>query len=220
MEIWANNQKIPFEVQQEKNLGDLITSLLLLTNEANKVIMEIEVDGEIVPLEERQKYESRPLENIKRVNLVVEGKLQMSLFALAEAKRMLPEFSVKLSEVSGLLMAGQKNKAMTIFANSLDTWRKIISYLKTVRVAYKLDLTNVTYDGKNIEDKNTELLKSLQEIKVALEKEDVVALSDLLEYELISQIDEQVKIIEKIEDVVKEADVKVQEKLQSQIEVN
>jgi len=217
MEILANNEKLPFEITKEETLGELISSLLILSNQANKVVLEVIADGKTLPLEEREKFESQPLAEVKRVELRIENKLPIALFALEEAKRLLPEFRGSLSEVAELLMAGQKHKAMSLFGNSLVMWRKIINFVRTVGVSYHINFSEIVFDGKKIEEKNLELLKTLQEIKAAMEREDIVSLSDLIEYELIGKVEEQDQIVNELVKTVKERDKKIQEEIRTKL---
>lgn len=220
MEIWANNEKVPFRLTKEETLGDLIGSLLILSNQANKVVLEIVVDGLPFPLEDRAKFEDRPIREVHKVELRVENKLPIALFALEEAKRLLPEFRTNLGEVSELLMSGQKYKAMSLFSNSLVLWRKIINFIRTVGVSYHLDFNEIFFDGKRIDDKNFELLKTLQEIKAAMERGDIVSLSDLIEYELIGKVEEQSQIIDQLVGAVKDRDKVIQNEIRAKIQLN
>ena len=218
MDIFANNQKLPFEFHNEKTLGDLIGSLLILTNQANKIITHITIDGETLALDQKDQYKDRLLEDVQKLELSLEEKLDLVLFALSEARNLLPQFTANLSEVAELLMGGQKHKAMNIFGNALLTWKSVINYLKTVGISYRLDFSTIRFDDKTIEEKNIDLLKILHEIKAAMEREDIVTLGDLIEYELIPRIDEQTQVIDKLEDIVRAADKKaaadLKEKLQ------
>jgi len=218
MQIFANKQLIPFELKAEKNLGDLVDSLLLLTNQVNKVIIDIKVDGQQISLGERDALQQKTLDSIEKVELMIENKLQLVLYALSEAKSLLPQFSSNLSEVSELLMAGQKHKAMAIFGDSLVTWRKVINYLKTAALSYQLNFNKIMLGEKTIEEKNYELLHVLQEIKKAMEKEDIVSLGDLIEYELIDKVNEQTKIIEELETIAKRTDQEILEDIQAKLQ--
>ncbi|MFC1809295.1 hypothetical protein ACFL3D_04160 [Candidatus Omnitrophota bacterium] len=218
MQIFANKQLIPFEIKHEKTIGEIIDSLLLLTNQVNKVIIDIKVDGASVSLAERDTFQNTSLEGIEKIDLLIENKLQLVLYALQEAESHLPKFSVNLSEISELLMAGQKHKAMALFGDALVTWRKVINYLKTVALSYQLDFNKIMFGEKTIEEKNYELLHVLQEIKKAMEKEDIVSLGDLIEYELIEKVNEQGKIIEELKKIAKDKDTEILDAIKAKIE--
>lgn len=218
MQIFANKQLIPFEIKNEKNLGDVIDSLLLLSNQVNKVIIDIKVDGAAISLSERAGVQQKGIDDIGKIELMVENKLQLVLYALQEAKSLLPKFSANLSEVSDLLMSGQKHKAMSLFGDSLVTWRKVINYLKTVGLTYQLNFNKIMFGDKTIEEKNFELLHVLQEIKKAMEKEDIVSLGDLIEYELIEKVNEQAKIIESLEGIAKKLDEEILEDIKARLQ--
>lgn len=217
MQIFANKNVLPFNITTEKTLGELVNSLLLLTSQANKVLTDLVVDGTPVSLDDRESFQERPLNGIETVDLTVGNKLEIVLYVLLEAKKLLPQFQASLSEVADLLMAGQKHKAMSLFGTALGIWRKVVNYLKTVGMSYELNFGAIQFEDKSLEEKNMELLGVLQEIKKAMENEDSVMLGDLIEYELLEKVAVQGRIIDELIKIIQETDKRVNEEIRAKL---
>ena len=102
MEILANKEKVPFQLTNEKTLGELISSLLILCNQANKVVLEVSLDGKVLPLEERNKFENQGLDGIEKIELKVESKLPIAIFALEDQAIVENPFETKAEAPGGL----------------------------------------------------------------------------------------------------------------------
>jgi hypothetical protein len=204
MEIIANGQQIPFTVAEEKNLKDVIETLLLLSSQANRLIIECKVNEKPVSLMDRTGFEDMPIETINKIELRVENKTIRVLESLDEIERLFPIIINSFGEVADTLIAGQKNKALTAFSESLGNWRKIINFLRVIEAAYKLNFELIEVNGRTIDKINSELYDLLSEIKKAIENEDLVSIGDLIEYELKDTLKEQQSIIGSLKTVVQE----------------
>ena len=204
MEVIANGQTIPFTPAEEKNLKDVIETLLLISHQANKLVVECKVNGEKVSLLDRSSFSDMPIEDIQKIELTVENKVTRVFESLDEIERLFPALISSFAEVSDTLIAGQKHKAMVSFSESLNNWRKIINFLRVIESSYKVKFDEVEVNGKKVEDLNKELFELLSQIKTAIENEDLVTIGDLVEYELKDKLEEQKSIISSLKNVVQE----------------
>ena len=92
MEVIANGQKIPFNITEEKNWSDVLKTLLLLTNQANKLIFECKINGEIISLIERNKYTDHTVESIEKIEITVANKAERVIESLKEIEKVYPTF--------------------------------------------------------------------------------------------------------------------------------
>ena len=202
MQVIANGKKIPFNLNEEKNGKEILQTLLLLTNQANKLIIECKINGEPISLLERDKFAERPIESIESIEILVEDKTRRVIGCLKEIDGLYTKISEAFTDVSNTLIAGQKHKALTLFSEALDNWRKIIDFLRVIETSYKLTFSEIEVNGKKVEEANTELFKVLTEIKKAIENEDLVTIGDLVEYELKDKIKEQRNIVITLQDII------------------
>ncbi|MBU1862405.1 MAG: hypothetical protein KKH94_01930 [Candidatus Omnitrophica bacterium] len=204
MQIIANGQVIPFTVNEEENLSDVLKTLLLLTNQANKLVIECKVNGELIPLLERDKYTEKPVESIQKIEMLVENKGERIIESLKEMEHVFPIIIDSFSEISNTLIAGQKHKALTKFSETLKMWRQLINFLRVIEASFKLNFKEIEVNGKKIDDASAELYDILNEIKKAIVNEDLVTIGDLIEYELKSKIEEQRNICTALQKIVQE----------------
>ena len=213
MEVIANGQKIPFNLTDEKNCKEVLQTLLLLTNKANKLIIECKVNGEPISLLEKDKYADRSIESINTIELLVENKTKRVISCLQEIENLFTKIGDAFSDVSNTLIAGQKHKALTMFSEALDNWRQIINFLRVIEATYKLKFSEIEVNGKKIEDANTELYNVLTEVKKAIVNEDLVTIGDLVEYELKDKIKEQKNIVINLQNIVQQEAKKLEKQV-------
>ena len=202
MQVIANGQKIPFNLTEEKNGKEVLQTLLLLTNQANKLIIECKINGEPISLLERDKFAEQPIASIETIEILVEDKTRRVVGCLKEIDGLYTKISEAFTDVSNTLIAGQKHKALNLFSEALDNWRKVINFLRVIETSYKLTFSEIEINGKKVEEANTELFKVLTEIKKAIENEDLVTIGDLVEYELKDKIKEQKNIVTTLQDII------------------
>jgi hypothetical protein len=213
MEVIANGQQIPFTLTEEKTVKDVVETLLLLSSQANKLVIDFKVNDESLSLMDRQSYADIPIETVKKIEIIVENKSARVIESLDEIERLLPVIINSFTDVADTLIAGQKHKALSIFSESLGNWRKMINFLRVIESSYKISFDEIEVNGKKVKDLNNELFTVLTEIKKAVENEDLVTIGDLVEYELKTRLEEQRNVISLLKTVVLE---QVQ-KLESQI---
>jgi len=211
MDIVANGQKIPFTITQEKSLTDILKTLLLLTNQADKLVLECKVNGETISLLEREQYKDRQIDGINTIELVVVRKSQRVIDSLQDIEKLFPLFIEYFTEVTNALIAGQKHKAMTKFSETLNVWRQAVNFLRVIETSFKLRFNEIIVNGKSVEQANTDLYNILTEIKTAIEREDLVTISDLIEYELKPHIEEQKAICNHLQSVVQDEAKKLED---------
>ena len=191
MEIIANGVTIPFTLSREENLTELIKSLLILSNEADKLVTECKVNGEIISLMERNKYQNVPISDVKTVELTACGKSQRISELLEVLEDVFSSFISSFTKVADLLVAGQKHSALKKFSETLSNWREVVNFLRIVEATGGVCFNLYKIGEKTINQANEELFSLLTDIKKAIEVEDTVTISDLIEYELKDKITEQ-----------------------------
>jgi hypothetical protein len=214
MQVIANGQQIPFSLTDEKSLKDVIETLLLLTNQANRLVIECKVNNEPISLLDRTNLHDIPVDEIETVELSVENKTTRVIESLDEIERLFPIIINSFSEVSDTLIAGQKHKALTAFTQSLGNWRKIINFLRVIEASYKLNFDEIEVNGRKVDDLNNDLFNILNEIKKAIENEDLVTIGDLVEYELKDKLEEQRSIISTLKTLVQEKSNSIEQQIQ------
>ena len=103
-----------------------------------------------------------------------------------------------------MLISGQKHKALTKFGETLELWRQVVNFLRVIENSFNLKFNEIEVNGKKVETANTELYSLLNSIKKAINDEDLVTISDLVEYELRDKFEEQKDICIALQKVIQE----------------
>jgi len=82
------------------------------------------------------------------------------------------------------LVQGNRDASFRRFTTFLSEFKDIIQLLQTIETLFNLNYAEVRFNDKSIRDFSEELVNILTEIKNAMENEDLVTLTDLLEYEV------------------------------------
>lgn len=109
---------------------------------------------------------------------------------LVELKGMVQKQVKNLEEIAGLYQKGNDSEALEIIHTLVDF---LYLYMRTcyqVSPVFNINIAEFIYNGQSLEELNIKIQDLLTEIVSVMENNDVVSLSDILEYELKPLIDE------------------------------
>ena len=81
----------------------------------------------------------------------------------------------------------------------------MIQLLQVSQTCLGYDSDEIQIEGRSLKELNDELFSTLQETKQAMEQGDLVSLSDLLEYELVTKIQQEKALLDHLIGMVPEA---------------
>lgn len=94
----------------------------------------------------------------------------------------------------------EANKNYLLCIEALQLFEELI---EGIRQLFNIDFSKMTIDGETIQSRKEKLLKITSDMHSAQVNQDWVALSDLLEYELIPLIEDWIKIIPSFQEEIK-----------------
>ncbi len=112
----------------------------------------------------------------------------------------IPDILKMIEVIYNDLQIGNEKHAMENMQILIETLESIISLLQLIKTTFSLNYKNIIYDDKSVEEYNIELTGILKELLEAMESNDTVLISDLIEYELSPRLEkyrEVLKIISK-----------------------
>ncbi|MCP5462088.1 MAG: hypothetical protein H7A34_02750 [bacterium] len=199
MKILINDQVSKIQPENELNLEDLMVRIQdsVHKQDQTQVIIDIKVDGK--PLfDSSRNIRSYSLDSIKTIEVQTDNLIETIIRTLGTIKKDLPSLSEGMSNISTTLQAGNKEGALVQFSHICEEWRRIIQFLDNVSQLLQIDYSKLIFAEKTIDQANEELLLLLKDAKDSIEKDDLVMLSDLIEYELAPKIDEEITIVSEL----------------------
>lgn len=201
MEIRVNGKPLEVELEEEKTLGEIMDGLTRWVAEQGKIVFHVMLNGKTL-LATDQEAASISLEDIRTLELEIIEKEALSegdeamlmptetldattiLENMMEMKIHIPDLAAQLEGVSIGLTTGGQVQAMDLLQGVTRSIDEMISLLKDTRRLFDLEYRSIQIGEQSIEDKIMNLKSLLAEIITAFENNDLVMLSDLLEYEL------------------------------------
>jgi len=187
MEIRINGEQIDFQLESEKNIGDILGSVESECEKSGMTITGIRVDGIEIPADSLDGLFLRDIGSVSSMDLTtITGK---------DVERLLRDLGTKFSvsvsllqEVPVLLQTGKDLQVLEYihrFSSDLQNLYQLLPLLTIAGIT-----TGAAGSGSaDLEAYPSELAPILGQLLAALEAKDTVLVGDLSEYELAPRIE-------------------------------
>ena len=166
-----------------------------------RAVLSVHVDDVEVSAENLvETLEDKPLTDVSvlAVESAAVGQLANDMLAgLREAVTELPKACHELAQV---FHGDKPEDGFEPFHHLADIWISVKQREALIIGATAMDESELVIGGKKTADHHEELNRFLDECAVAIEKNDCVALGDLLEYELAPRAEVEIEIFAKLEE--------------------
>lgn len=202
MKVYEHDQEIELNFAEEDTLQNVIAVLDNRANEKNMIVSEIRVDDVLVDAGNEREFDEKTVKDINKLEIKVEEETALISRALNETYHYLPRLAQGLEDISVLFQAGSRNEAFDKFTECLNGWIQIINLLQSIEKIKGLAYADINLKEGTVKEANEKLLGLLQQTKAAMENDDIVSLSDLIEYELSPMAQQQMEIVQKLIDIL------------------
>jgi len=199
MQILVNEHDVDIELNQERNLEELLVTIQdeVRKQDATKLVVNIKVNGEEM-LSSQEDMSLINIDQIDTLEVITDDITKTAVNALTEIKLQLPQLSDAMVSISCLFQEGNREQALETFSKVCGEWRKIIQFFDSLAVVFMIDYSQLKINDKSFDKINEELLTLLTDTRTAIANDDMVMLSDLIEYELAPKISEETAVVENI----------------------
>lgn len=187
MEFFVNGQKLDVTLQDEKTVGDVLTSFEMTCEENQLATIGIKLNGTDVDASRFDSILKEPLED--------STKIEVSVISESEIKE---QFKLTGNEIAGVIEL-LKNVPLEMQSGKDASAKKSIIQLSDVMNSFCSTVTwaglfpktfgNFQVDGKPLSDFLSEFSPILKDFSDALENSDSVLIGDLAEYEICPRLE-------------------------------
>lgn len=188
MELYINGSKVDASIENEKTVGDVLTSFAQECENSNAAVVSIKVDDKQITAEMFDEAAKEPLsENTKfEFNIVTENAVAESAVSFSKE---LETLSSEIEQVPSLFMNGkgqEANDSIKKLADAIDQF---------CHIAALASLFPNKFNASKIGDKNfaeffNDFSPILSDFENALASNDTVLTGDLCEYEICPRLKE------------------------------
>jgi len=198
MKIYVDGEPLVLDFSAEATFGSIFEEVEDELGRKNRVVSSFAINNEVLTQEvEELLWDERPDVDI-RIDVETKDALEILSGALGEAEKDLSQLTESMHKAAVSLQTGLKQEAYAVFQQCLDTWRQVINLLQIAQHVLQYRPEEVEVEGRNINQINEELARALTETKEAMETDNLINISDMIEYELCRKVEEEKQIIARL----------------------
>ncbi|EKD28596.1 MAG: hypothetical protein ACD_79C00265G0002 [uncultured bacterium] len=163
-------------------LTDLINKLNLEINKKSRVITSLKLNGESCDLINID--QSILIKKTDSIEVCSDSPVIIAKRSLEDALNQLDDFRDLIDLITSNLIKGDKDTSFKKFTEFLEGFRGVIQLLQTVENIFNLNYSEIRLENKSLKEFSEGLFDILTQIKEAMLNDDLVSLTDLLEYEI------------------------------------
>jgi len=198
MQVFVNEIPLCDVTTGDKTVGQVIDSLRGQIQADDRLVVQIECEGRVVPPEEIDTTLKQPISNLRRLDLHTESTLALAHSALETIAGVFHQTDSERTRAVEHLAAGQVTEAMHALIPCVQAWQGGFEALWQVATLRKVDLDSASMNNIPILTWIKEWSDQLRQIKEALQNQDFVLLSDILQYEMDSTAEAWPKVIQTV----------------------
>ncbi len=189
--------------EENETLGEFLVQLEEWIKNNRKVIVKVKLEGKTLGEEQKKIIYNRKVNEFEVLEVFTANPWQWAIDSLEEMKVYLPEISSKMEKVGFFIQQGNYKKALSLLERYIGLWDEINETLRKIGNVFGLDYTRIFLNEEKASCKMKELLEYLEEAKRAIQENDLLALADILEFELAPRIKDERKLVQEIINVLK-----------------
>jgi len=179
MAVYLDDQAAQFDGE---TLGAVLGAAQADLDARGRIVVEVRVDGESLTgsqLDER--WEQAVADH--EVKLYTADPASVAIEPLEQVRDRLGEAQTLQADAADLLQQDRGAEAFAKVAEAMSVWQQAQQAVSKSAQLLRLDLDNLTVEGRSVPELTDQTLAQLQELKGLLEGGDPVGLADALAYE-------------------------------------
>lgn len=187
-DLTLNRSPLKKNFSKVQSLSEVIDHVFDEEINPEMILTNIIVDGETIPFEEGMDISKKSLNNFKEVNFETQSSLELAFEAVDSCNDYIDLLVDKIQEMNTLYQQGKTLEANEHFGEMIDILDLYVQLFNKIHQTIKRNMKGELSLSEKIQKLDIHLLSVLKALIPAKEKEDIIMLCDLLEYELIDNL--------------------------------
>jgi predicted house-cleaning noncanonical NTP pyrophosphatase (MazG superfamily) len=201
MKIYIDGKEEKFDFKEEISLKEVVLELRKQLALGNQVITSFKVDGKLISvLDERLK--DIALDKESKIEITTANPRDLTISGIIDSLGYLPHLKENLQKTIAEFSRGKQREGMNLLINCIDGLNWFNTIIIGVEKILGIDLIEFNVGGESIANKKVKLADVLRDLLSSLQNQDMVMVSDLIEYELVPQIEDWINVVSELIKVV------------------
>ena len=198
MIIKLNGEDVQWDPLSQTELGGLLEEFVAKRFFRDEFIATIKINGEKVPEEALAGMKSRPVGDVRSIEIDTDTFRAVSIRALDSMDEYVEGLVGLVEQSADKFRTDDETAANRNFINGVEGLQTFVSIIDKVKSINGLDFVSMKHGDATLSQKEQELLGVLNSLFVTQKNRDWVGLADILEYELAPLIREWKEILQSI----------------------
>ncbi len=202
--ITVNQEEVNLKTQSNQTVNELIDKLLNGVIKDSEVITSIQINGK--QLNEVEEGECLPsqISEFSEIDFTVKSSIELAFEALESCSSYIDVVISKIQELNKLYASGELQSANSLFAEVIEIMDLFVQLMSKIHSTLRANLGDKFEKTQTLQNLEIHLLSILKGLVPAKEKNDIIMLCDLLEYELIDNLTQwKIKAIPELKNLKK-----------------
>lgn len=187
-QITINNEKIDTKIDKTKSINAALDFILSDLAREEEVVSDVVLNGKQLPLESDDSIFDQPISNYDTIDFTVKTSLELAYDALDSCNSYIDLVIDKIHTLTGLYQENKIEEANLKFGEAIEIIDLFVQLISRIYRTLRENQSAGFNKADTIQNLEIHLLSILKALVPAKEKEDIIMLCDLLEYELIDNI--------------------------------
>ena len=186
--ITVNQEEISVGAESNQTVNELIDNLLDGVLKDSEVITSIQINGKRLNEAEEGECLPSPVSEFNEIDFTVKSSIELAYEALDSCNSYIDVVISKIHELNKLYAQGEMQRANNMFAEVIEIMDLFVQLMSKIHSTLRTNLGTKFIKTETLQNLEIHLLSILKGLVPAKEKNDIVMLCDLLEYELIDNL--------------------------------
>lgn len=187
-EISINSAPLKNEFNSNATVNELIHHILNNRASDTDIITAMTIDGKLLSAEDETRYMAHTIGQHKQIDLEIKSDMDLAHEALDSCNGYVDTIVAKIHELIELYSENRQQEANATFAEVVDIIDLYVQLISKITSTFRRNMGNRFKTSTTIQNLEIHLLSVMKAMLPAKEKNDIIMLCDLLEYELIDNL--------------------------------
>ncbi|MCK5072157.1 MAG: hypothetical protein KAQ98_01940 [Bacteriovoracaceae bacterium] len=186
--ITVNSKEINHNINTQTTINEIIDMVLDTAENDNNVVTDLTVDGKQVDVYDNDEKLKTTVGDFQEINLTVKSSLELAFEALDSCTHYIDVVMKKIDTLTSLYSENEIMQANALFAEVIEIMDLFIQLMTKIHRSIRTHTKDNFNKAPVIQDLEIHLLSILKALIPAKERNDLIMLCDLLEYELMDNL--------------------------------
>lgn len=198
VEVLLDGKEVGKSIAEDSTLKDALHYMQSNLCPKDHLVIGVRCNGEEIPSEKMEASLNEPISTLEKLEVTTSTREHLITDAMTQASISLEDTESTCKKVAELFTEGKNPEAIESLGECLRIWQHIHEAVGKSLIMLDVDPTTMMIQDESIDVVIRKPIDVLMQFKQALQSQDYVLLSDILEYEFSNVIDSWHSVIARI----------------------